>query len=143
VDAKVWVETAAKTRTGLCASYAVGTVGCVGRADIAQVEVERGLFITPGPGVDGIRTELPDYPLREVAGESVEALRQGLHERMTALEALVAREAGPADIVMVDRHLKERADIPRVVRYIKRHYVAHLNERQEILGRLKPRGYAT
>jgi hypothetical protein len=138
VDARVWVETAAETRMGLCASYAAGTVRCGRRADIARVEVERGLFITPGPGVDGIRTELADYPLRAVAGEGVEALRQGLHERMTALEARVAREARPADLVVVDGHLKGRADIPRVVGYIKRHYVAYLNERQEILGRLKP-----
>ncbi len=138
VDARVWVETDSGIRMGLCASYGAGVVRCGERAEVVAVVVERGLFITPTSGVEGIRAGSVDYPLRAVAGEGVEGLREGLHERMTALEARLAREAGCADLVVVDGHLKGRADIVGAVGYVKRHHVAYLGELQGILGRLRP-----
>lgn len=138
VDARVWVETGTGVRMGLCASYGAGMVRCGGRAELVAAVVERGLFISPTPGLEGIRADLADYPLRAVAGEGAEALREGLHQRMTALEARLAREAGRADLVVVDGHLKGRADIPGAVGYVKRHYVSYLGDQQEILSHLRP-----
>lgn len=138
VDARAWIETEGGFRLGLCASYAAGVVRCAARAKLLDVEVERGLFVVPGPGVGGLQTRLAAYPVRAVAGEGVEALRAGVHERMTRLEASLARRAGPADLVVVDGHLKGRADIPGAVGYVKRHHVTYLGEREELLARLEP-----
>ncbi len=138
VEARVWVETQQGIRLGLCASYAAGVVRCAERAEVVAVEVERGLFVAPVAGVEGLRTRLADYPVRAVAGETSEELRAGVHERMTQLEARLARQAGPADLVVVDGHLKGRADIPGAVGYVKRHHVSYLAEGEEILARLGP-----
>src|SRR4051812_5435398 len=45
VEAQVWVEGPdGASRPGICASYAAGAVRCDGKAELAAVEVRRGLF---------------------------------------------------------------------------------------------------
>lgn len=62
VDARAWIETEGGFRLGLCASYAAGVVRCAARAKLLDVEVERGLFVVPGPGVGGSRPASPPTP---------------------------------------------------------------------------------
>lgn len=139
IDARVWIQTGEGiARAGICASYAAGLVRCDGRAEVVAAEVERGLFTGPVPGTDGIRTPIGEYPVRAVAGETIEELRHGVQERMSHLEGRLAARAGGAELVVLDGPLRGRQSVPGAIGYVKTHHVSYLGDLQPVVGRLRP-----
>jgi hypothetical protein len=138
VDAQVWVEGASgASRPGLCASYAAGAVRCNGRAELAAVEVRRGLF-TAAPGAEAIVTRHATFPVRAAGGEDPEQLSLCLQQRMGGLEVEVARAAGESDLICVDGPLRAGGHLPGTIGYVKTHHVKYLPPAQDaVVGRLE------
>ena len=137
VDAQVWVDGADGTsRPGLCASYAAGAVRCNGRAEVAAVEVRRGLF-TAAPGAQAIHTRHGAYDVRAVGGDEPDRLSLCLQQRMGELEVDVASAAGDADRLCVDGPLRGGGHPPGTVGYVKTHHVRYLPPAQDaVVGQL-------
>ncbi|MDP8958690.1 MAG: hypothetical protein M3N51_05695 [Actinomycetota bacterium] len=146
IDARIWTgRDDGTTRMGICASYAAGTVCCDGEARLQQVEVRRGLF---GPaGAEQVVTGAGTYLPRAVAGDDIEALVNGLQQRLGELEVEVAlsapspSEGGPgwgSDLIVVDGPLSGRQNVPGAIGYVKTHRVAYLPEPvDEVVARLE------
>src|SRR4051794_32879980 len=82
VDAQVWVAGADGTsRPGICASYAAGAVRCNGQAEVAAVEVRRGLF-TAAPGAQAIVAKQGPDEGRAVGGGDPHKLSLWLPPRL-------------------------------------------------------------
>jgi len=125
IDARVWVTAADGTTThGVCASWAAGTVRCNGTATIERCQVERGLFASVE--VPSMHTRAATYAFRPAASDDGEALVQAVQECMRDLEGEVSREAGEADLLIVDGPLRGRQGLPNAVGYIKTHRVSYL-----------------
>lgn len=124
IDARLWVTDADGTCAGVAASFAAGTVRCDGAAKVEACEVRRGLFspcdTAPVP-VAGA-----DYLPMNVASDEPETLSAGVQERMRDLELQVVRDAGEAELVVVDGPLRGRQSIPNAVGYVKTHRVSYL-----------------
>lgn len=126
VDARVWIEEAATSVPGLCASIAAGAVCVEGRrARLLDARVVRGLF-AHATVVDDIDTSCGTYEGRRVVGDTPEALVIALQDRMAALEAEVTLDAGDADLVLVDGPLRGRGHVPHVVGYVKTQHTRYL-----------------
>ncbi len=130
IDAFVWVTPAeGEARPGICASYAAGAIRCDGRAQIAGIQVQRGLF---SPVAGEIRTNKATYPAQMAAGESVEQLRHAVHEQMSRLEARVAAvassDAGGADLIVIDGPIRASQDVAGAMGYVKTHHVRYLSD---------------
>jgi hypothetical protein len=126
IDARVWVTPdGGPTRMGICASYAAGLVFCDGpSARILKAEVRRGLFTTGG--VPNLPSRAGTYHAVAVAGDTIEQLSQSLQERMTLLEAEVARGHEGADMLVLDGPLTGKLDLTGAIGYVKTHRVAYL-----------------
>jgi uncharacterized protein len=122
VDALVWVAgDDGLTRTGLCGSFAAGSVRCAqGRAVVEQVDVGRGLFCHPS-GADHLATRHGCYPLHQVHTDDPVQLRKALHDAMIDLEVEVARAAGSTEVVLVDGPLRKGHGLTELVGFIKTH----------------------
>jgi hypothetical protein len=139
VDAQVWVDGAdGSNRPGLCASYAAGAVRCNGKAELAAVEVRRGLF-TAAPGAQAICTKHGPYDVRAVGGDGADQLSLCLQQRMGELEVEVAAAAGDAELLCVDGPLRGGGHPPGTVGYVKTHHVRYLPPAQDaVVGQLEP-----
>ena len=144
VDARAWIHAPDESvSVALCATYAAGAVRCVpppGRAELAAVLVERGLF-TPSPHAADIVTRAGVYSRRTVGSARPEALPLALQARMGELEGSAA-EAGctpGCDLLVVDGPLRGRGHLPNAVGYVKTHHVAYLPAPQHaVVERLRP-----
>lgn len=142
VDATLWIDQPPDfPGFALAATYAAGAVRCNGRAVIEQAAVERGLF-TSAPASDVV-TGVGTYGVKATKGVTAEELWLGIQQRMGALEAAVTRQAGGAELLVVDGPLSHARDIENAVGYIKTQKVQYLPlELRQVLTAL-PAGYRT
>lgn len=142
VDATLWIDKPPDfPGFALAATYAAGAVRCNGRAVIEEAAVERGLF-TSAPASDVV-TSIGTYGVKATKGVTAEELWLGIQQRMGALEAAVTRQAGGAELLVVDGPLSHARDIENAVGYIKTQKVQYLPlELRQVLTAL-PAGYRT
>lgn len=142
VDATLWIDQPPDfPGFALAATYAAGAVRCNGRAVIEEAAVERGLF-TSAPASDVV-TGIGTYGVKATKGVTAEELWLGIQQRMGALEAAVTRQAGGAELLVVDGPLSHARDIENAVGYIKTQKVQYLPlELRQVLTAL-PAGYRT
>lgn len=142
VDATLWIDQPPDfPGFALAATYAAGAVRCNGRAVIEETAVERGLF-TSAPASDVV-TGIGTYGVKATKGVTAEELWLGIQQRMGALEAAVTRQAGGAELLVVDGPLSHARDIENAVGYIKTQKVQYLPlELRQVLTAL-PAGYRT
>lgn len=142
VDATLWIDQPPDfPGFALAATYAAGAVRCNGMATIEQADVERGLF-TSAPASD-VDTLVGNYEVKSTKGTTAEELWLGIQQRMGALEAVVTRRAGGAELLVVDGPLSHARDIENAVGYIKTQKVQYLPlELRQVLTSL-PAGYRT
>jgi hypothetical protein len=138
VDASLWIEQPPDfPGFALAATYAAGAVRCDGRAELESADIGRGLF-TSSPA-DDIESVVGMYKVKATKGTTSEELWLGIQQRMADLEAKVAREAGPAEVVVVDGPLSHHRDIENAVGYIKTQKVQYLPiELRPVLTSLLP-----
>jgi hypothetical protein len=136
IDARVWIQDGDRSRVGVCASVAAGSVVCTpGSARIDEVAIARALFAPAVASGDSIATTHGIYEYRPVPGDGPEAAYLGIHELMTQLELAAAR-AHDCDLVVFDGPLRGRND-PVGVGYVKTQHVQYLpDELMPVLGRL-------
>lgn len=142
VDATLWIDQPPDfPGFALAATYAAGAVRCNGRALIEESQVERGLF-TSTPAGDVV-TSIGTYQVKATKGTTSEELWLGIQQRMGDLEAAVARQAGGAEMLVVDGPLSHVRDLDNAVGYIKTQKVQYLPlELRQVLTAL-PAGYRT
>ncbi len=142
VDASLWIDQPPDfPGFALAATYAAGAVRCNGKAILEVSEVGRGLFTSSG--ADDVETSVGTYKVKATKGTTSEELWLGIQQRMGDLEGKVAREAGDAEMIVVDGPLSHRRDLPRAVGYIKTQKVQYLPlELRSVLTGL-PSGYRT
>jgi hypothetical protein len=143
VDARVWVEEPDGTlHLGLAASYAAGVVRCdlrQGSAEVAAALVERGLF-TQCPAADGLTAANARYPVRRAVATEAVQLSAAVQARLHELEERVSVQTrGEDDLLVVDGPLRGRAQLERVLGYVKTHRVQYLpTELTTVVGQLRP-----
>lgn len=142
VDASLWIEQPPDfPGFALAATYAAGAVRCNGRAVLESADIGRGLFTSSA--ADDIDSKVGMYKVKATKGTTSEELWLGIQQRMADLEAKVAREAGPAEVVVVDGPLSHHRDIENAVGYIKTQKVQYLPlELRSVLTSLLP-GFRT
>lgn len=142
VDATLWIEQPPDfPGFALAATYAAGVVRCNGKAHVEQTRIERGLF-TSAPA-DDVDTSVGLYEVKATKGTTPEELWLGIQQRMGALEAVVTRDAGGAEMLVVDGPLSHARDLENAVGYIKTQKVQYLPlELRQVLTAL-PAGYRT
>lgn len=142
VDATLWIEQPPDfPGFALAATYAAGVVRCNGSATIESTAVERGLF-TSAPATD-VETVVGSYGVKATKGTTPEELWLGIQQRMGDLEASVSRQAGGAELLVVDGPLSHARDLENAVGYIKTQKVQYLPlELRQVLTSL-PAGYRT
>ncbi|MEX1093535.1 MAG: DNA double-strand break repair nuclease NurA [Acidimicrobiia bacterium] len=142
VDASLWIEQPPDfPGFALAATYAAGAVRCNGRAELESADIGRGLFTSSA--ADDIESAVGMYKVKATKGTTSEELWLGIQQRMADLEAKVAREAGPAEVVVVDGPLSHQRDIENAVGYIKTQKVQYLPmELRPVLTSLLP-GFRT
>lgn len=138
VDASLWIEQPPDfPGFALAATYAAGAVRCDGRAELESADIGRGLFTSSA--ADDIESVVGMYKVKATKGTTSEELWLGIQQRMADLEAKVAREAGPAEVVVVDGPLSHHRDIENAVGYIKTQKVQYLPiELRPVLTSLLP-----
>jgi hypothetical protein len=136
VDATVWIEQPPDFPAySLAATYAAGAVRCNQRATLETTEVERGLFTATG--AQDVDTSVGTYRVKTTRGTTAEQLWLGIQQRLADLESAVARQAGDAELVVVDGPLSHSRDVPDAVGYIKSQRVQYLPlELREVLSGL-------
>ena len=142
VDASLWIEQPPDfPGFALAATYAAGAVRCNGRATLESADIGRGLFTASA--AEDIPSDVGVYEVKATKGTTPEELWLGIQQRMAALEARVAREPGPAEVVVVDGPLSHHRDIPNAVGYIKTQKVQYLPlELRSVMTALLP-GFRT
>ncbi len=142
VDATLWIEQPPDfPGFALAATYAAGAVRCNAQATLEVAEVERGLF-TSAPAAD-IETGVGTYEVKATKGTTSEELWLGIQQRMGDLEAIAARKAGAAELLVVDGPLSHARDLDNAVGYVKTQKVQYLPmELRSVLTDL-PAGYRT
>ncbi|REK25148.1 MAG: hypothetical protein DWQ40_00980 [Actinobacteria bacterium] len=142
VDASLWIEQPPDfPGFALAATYAAGAVRCNGRASLESAAIGRGLFTSST--ADDIVSDVGVYEVKATKGTTPEELWLGIQQRMADLEARVAREAGDAEVVVVDGPLSHHREIENAVGYIKTQKVQYLPlELRSVLTSLLP-GFRT
>lgn len=142
VDATLWIEQPPDfPGFSLAATYAAGAVRCNGSAELVVAEVGRGLF-TSAQAAD-IVSSVGTYEVKATKGTTSEELWLGIQQRMGDLEAIVARKAGGAELLVVDGPLSHSRDLDNAVGYVKTQKVQYLPmELRSVLTSL-PAGYRT
>lgn len=121
IDARVWITEDGTTTSGVCASYAAGTVEAGTSAEVRDIEVRRGLF-TSAYGQD-IATSIGTFTY--VADDD----EQGVQNSLRSLETeLAARLARAGRLVVVDGPLSGHHKTDATIGYIKSHRVMYLDE---------------
>lgn len=142
VDATLWIDQPPDfPGFALAATYAAGAVRCNGSAVLEEAEVGRGLFTSAS--ADDVDTSVGLYAVKATKGATSEELWLGIQQRMGDLEAVVARKAGGAELMIVDGPLSHARDVENAVGYVKTQKVQYLPlELRQVLTSL-PSGYRT
>ncbi len=137
VEAQVWVaDDDGPSRMGLCASYAAGVVRCNGSATVVDAQVRRSLFCD-GPSLVPIETRHGRFGVRQVSGDSPDALSLALQSAMGDLEHHVSTGVSDDCLLVVDGPLRERRLMEHAVGFVKRQHVGYLPTLvSDIVGRL-------
>lgn len=129
IDARVWTaEPDGTSFPGLAASFAAGAVRCcrrTGKAELAELAVERGLF-TASPTAGPVASGALRWPVYTVTDGDISILQQAVQGPLNDLEVRVATAARSAredleDLLVVDGPLRGRAHLPRSIGYVKTH----------------------
>jgi hypothetical protein len=138
IDARIWIPAGDVSRMGICASYAAGVVRCDGEARIERIDIERAV-LAPAP-VEPVTLDRGGvYQAVTVAGDEIELLTLELQRRLGDLEVRVIASVEPAELIVVDGHLRGREDVPGAIGYIKSHRASYLSaETGGVVGRLAP-----
>ncbi|HVR29462.1 MAG TPA: hypothetical protein VMS86_07995, partial [Thermoanaerobaculia bacterium] len=140
IDARIWIPAGDTSRMGICASYAAGVVRCYAdSAQIEGVEVERSV-IAPAPVEPVALGRGGAYQAVTVASDEIESLTIELQRRLGELEVrVIGSVEPPAELTVVDGHLRGREDIAGAVGYIKSHRASYLSpDTAGVVGRLAP-----
>jgi hypothetical protein len=141
IEAYVWIEGEARTQSGICASYAAGSVRCNGTAEIVDTAVGRGLFSASPDAVD-LATSAGLFAATMATSPEPPQLALAVQRSMGQLERQAAErscEAEPADLIVVDGPLRGRAHLSGAIGFVKTHHVAYLPpEQHAMVGRLGP-----
>jgi hypothetical protein len=142
VDARVWIDGdgGGEVEPGLAASWAAGAVVCDGSAEIAAVEVRRGLITSAASATDLV-TAHGTYRRRPSRSGEPEQLSLALQQAMTESEVAVAHEARGAGVglLVVDGPLRGRQTLTDAVGLVKTHHAHYLaGDQRELLGQLAP-----
>jgi hypothetical protein len=139
IDASVWITGEdGTTRPGIAASYAAGVVCCDGAAHVERCEVRRAVF-SAAPSLAAVVTRHGEYRPCTTAGDAAEQLSQELQQQMGRLEALVASEAPPADLLVLDGPLNRVPSLDGAIGYVKTHHKTYLPaELTGVVGALQP-----
>jgi len=142
VDATLWIDQPPDfPGFALAATYAAGAVRCNDRAVLEVAEVGRGLFTSSQ--AEDVPTSVGTYEVKATKGTTSEELWLGIQQRMGDLEALAARKAGDAELLVVDGPLSHARDLDNAVGYVKTQKVQYLPiELRQVLSAL-PAGYRT
>ncbi|MEA1904069.1 MAG: hypothetical protein U9N56_11170 [Actinomycetota bacterium] len=142
VDATLWIEQPPDfPGFALAATYAAGAVRCNDRAVLEVAEMSKGLF-TSSQALD-VETAVGAYEVKATKGTTSEELWLGIQQRMGDLEARVARQAGGAELLVVDGPLSHARDLDNAVGYVKTQKVQYLPlELRQVLTSL-PTGFRT
>ncbi len=137
IDARVWAIGPERTEPALAVSIAAGAVRCTDRAEIIDTRVERilvgraGLVPISGSGID--------YQPVAAAADDEATLVAAIQQQMGSLEARVAADLDPCDLLAVDGPLTGRSHIRDAVGYVKSHRTTYLPATVEpVVRRLAP-----
>lgn len=121
IDARVWITMNGTTSSGICASYAAGTLEAGAAAEVRDIEVRRGLFTAARAG--DVTTRVGTF--RFVADED----EQGIQKSLRDLEAeLASKLARAGRLVVVDGPLSAHHTTEATLGYVKSHRVTYLDE---------------
>jgi hypothetical protein len=141
IEAYVWIEGQAPTQSGICASFAAGSVRCNGKAEIVDCAVGRGLFSASPDAVD-LSTSAGVVAATMAAGAEPPQLALALQQSMGQLERQAPERSAltePADLTVVDGPLRGRAHLGGAIGFVKTHHVAYLPPEQHgLVGSLGP-----
>ncbi len=121
IDARVWVTADGTTSSGVCASYAAGTLEAGATAEVRDIEVRRGFFTSAS--AKGIATSVGTYEL--IADEDEQGVQKSLRNLETELASRLVR-AGR--LIVVDGPLSGHRRTDATIGYIKSHRVTYLEE---------------
>lgn len=122
IDARVWVTIGDATSSGVCASYAAGTLEAGASADVRDIEVRRGLFARVRGG--DLSTNVGTF--RFVADDDEQGIQRKLRELETEIASRLSR-AGR--VIVVDGPLSAHHTTEATIGYIKSHRVTYLDEK--------------
>lgn len=122
VEALVWItDPPDAVRAGVCGSVAAGAVRCTpDRAVLEDTVVERALCSSAAVGAD-IATSCGPFRFHPTSSEDLTDLRLALHRRMIHLEARLAADLPPAELVLVDGPLRQGHTHTTMVGFVKTH----------------------
>lgn len=124
IDARLWVTDERGTHGGIAASYAAGTVRSNGHATVDDCQVRRGLFSPADTAA--IPVAGADYDPAATPSDEPEVLSAAVQERMRDLELQSTRDAGDAELIVVDGPLRGRQAVPHAIGYVKTHHARYL-----------------
>jgi hypothetical protein len=126
IDAQVWIRSDdGTTRPGIAATYAAGVVCCDETAVVDRAEVRR-LVISAAPTLTDVSTRHGVYRACTAGADAPEVASHELQQQMGRLEAVVAADAGAADLLVVDGPLGRTPAITGAVGYVKTHHKTYL-----------------
>jgi hypothetical protein len=133
IDARIWVTDGDMSRMGLCVSLAAGRVRCDGQARFESVALRRVAFGPAGLGAivcDGLA-----YDGAAIADAN--ALESTVRSRREDLEVEAAVDAGAADLIVLDGHVRQRETVAGAAGFLKTHQAQYLEpEQAAVVGRL-------
>lgn len=124
IDARVWAIGPQRTEPALAVSVAAGAVRCTARAEVIDSRVDRVLV---GAGdLEAITGQGLDYTVLSAVDNDEPTLIAAVQQHMGQLEARVAGDLDPAELLVVDGPLTGRSHIPGAVGYVKSHRTTYL-----------------
>jgi hypothetical protein len=137
IDAQVWFDIDGRSSRGIAASFAAGVIRCRDQAVIEQEAVGRGVFAMVG--ATPIVAERVVYDLYPTPGDEMDRIERTFQGQLGELESKVARQARPAELLVLDGPLSSRVDVPGAVGYIKSHQRQYLPDPLlPVVGQLRP-----
>lgn len=137
IDARVWAIGDHVTEPALAVSIAAGAVRCTDRAEIIDARIQR--ILVGRAGLEPIAGLGIDYQPVATVDDDEATLIAAVQQHMGALEAQVAADLAPCDLLAVDGPLTGRTHIRDAVGYVKSHRTAYLPDTVEpVVRRLTP-----
>jgi hypothetical protein len=137
IDARVWAIGPERTEPALAVSVAAGAVRCTDRAEVIDSRVDR-VLVGAGP-LEPITGQGLDFTVLAAVDDDEATLVAAVQQHMGQLEARVAGDLEPTDLLVVDGPLTGRAHLPGAIGYVKSHRTTYLPAVVEpVVRRLAP-----